>query len=48
MLNGISEKGLSKAHRVNLIKFPGRTSEKIADQLDDLIKEKPDNLIAHV
>ena len=31
-----------------MISFPGGTSEKITDQLDDLIKGKPDDLIAHV
>ena len=31
-----------------MINFPGDTSEKIIDQLDDLIKGKPDDLIVHV
>ena len=31
-----------------MINFPGGTSEKITDQLDDLIKGKPDDLIVHV
>ena len=48
MLNGASEKGLSKTHKVKVINFPGCISEKIVYQLDDLIKEKPDNLIVHV
>ena len=48
MLTNISEKGLRKIHKVRVINFPGGTSEKITDQLDDLIKEKPDNLIVHV
>ena len=41
MLNNISEKDLSKTHKVTVINFPGGTSEKIKDQLDDLIKGKP-------
>ena len=41
MLNNISEKGLSKTHKVRVINFPGGTSKKITDQLDDLIKGKP-------
>ena len=47
MLNNISEKGLSKTHKVKVINLPGGTSEKITDQLDDLIKRKPDDLIVH-
>ena len=39
MLNNLSEKGLSKTHKVRVINFPGGTSEKITDQLGDLIKE---------
>ena len=31
-----------------MINFPGGTSEKNTDQLDDLIKRKPDDLIVHV
>ena len=48
MLNGNFEKDLSKTHKVKSINFSGGTSEKITDQLDDLIKEKPDDLIVHV
>ena len=48
MLNNISEKGLSKTHKVRVINFPRGTSEKISDQVDDLIKGKPDDLIVHV
>ena len=48
MLNNIYEKGLSKTHKVRMINFPLGTSKKIADQLDDLIKGKPDDLIVHV
>ena len=48
MLNNISENGLSKTHKARVINFPGGTREKITDQLDDLIKGKPDDLIVHV
>ena len=48
MLNNISEKDLSKTHKVRMINFPGGTSEKLKDQLDDLIKGKPYDLIVHV
>ena len=48
MVNCISEKGLSFNHKVKILDFPGGTSEKILEKLDDLIKEKPDDLIIHV
>ena len=47
-LNNISEKSLSKTYKVRVINFPGGSSEKITDQLDDLIKGKPHDLIGHV
>ena len=45
MLTNVSEKGLRKIHKVRVINFPGGTSEKITDQLDDVIKGKPGDLI---
>ena len=48
MLNNISEKSLSKTHKIRVINFPGGSSEKITDHQDDLIKGKPDNLIVLV
>ena len=45
MLNNISEKGLSKTHKVRVTNFPGGTSKKITDQLNDLIKRKPSKLM---
>ena len=48
MLNNISEKDLSKTHKVKVVIFPGGTSEKITYQLEDLVKGKPDDLIVHV
>ena len=45
MLNNVSEKGLSKTHKVTVINFPGGTSEKITDQLDGLIKGEPGDLV---
>ena len=42
MVNGISEKGLSVNYKVKIVNFPGSTSEKILEKLDDIIKEKPD------
>ena len=48
MVNGISEKGLSVNHKVKIVNFPRGTSEKILEKLDDIIKEKPDDLVVHV
>ena len=47
MINDISEKGVGVNHKVKIIIFPGGTSERILEKLDDIIKEKPDNLIVH-
>ena len=48
MVNDISEKGLSVNHKVKIVNFPGGTSEKILEKLDDIIKEQPDDLIVRV
>ena len=48
MVNGISEKGLSVNHKVKIVNFPGVTSEKILEKLDDIIKEQRDGLIVHI
>ena len=48
MLNGISEKGLCKSHKVIVENFPGGTSNTIVENLDQLLKENPDDLIIHV
>ena len=47
MVNGISVKGLTVNHKVKIVNFPGGTSEKIVKKVDDIIKEKPDDLIVH-
>ena len=48
MVNGISEKGLSVNHKVKIVNFPGSTNEKILEKLDDINKEKRDDLIVHI
>ena len=47
MVNGISEKGLSVNHKVKIVNFPGGTSEKILEKLNDIIKKKPEDFIFH-
>ena len=48
MVNGIFETGLSVNHKVKIVNFPFSTSENILEKLDDIIKEKPEDLIVHV
>ena len=48
MVNGISEKGLNVNQKVNIVNFPGGTSKKILEKLDEIINEQPDDLIFHV
>ena len=45
MVNGIFEKGLSVNYKVKIVNFPGSTSKKILEKLDDILKKKPDDLI---
>ena len=35
-------------HKVKIVDFSGGTNEKILEKLDDIIREKPDDLIIHV
>ena len=46
-LNGINEKGLSRDDRVKTKNFPGETTETILEEVEELIKNKPDTLIVH-
>ena len=45
MLNGIHEKGMSKSYRVKVNNFPGSISATILENIDQLVKSKPDCLI---
>ena len=47
MVNGISGKGLSVNYKVKIVNFPGSTNEMILEELDDIIKGKPEDLIFH-
>ena len=45
MLSGIAEKGLCVKRKVKMRHSPGITNDKTIKKLDDLIKDKPDDLI---
>ena len=47
LLNSINEKGLSKDNRVEIKNFPGGTTETISEEVEELVKNKPDTLIVH-
>ena len=47
MLNGIHKKGMSKNYTVKVKNFPGGTNTKIMENIDQLVKSKPDYLIVH-
>ena len=45
LLNGISEKVLSRNHQVTDKNFPGRTSEKVLEGMENWIVDKTDWII---
>ena len=47
LLNGISEKGLSRDHQVTVKNFPGGTSEKISEEIENLLADKPGCITIH-
>ena len=47
LLNGISEKGLSRDHQVTVKNLPGGTTEKVLEEIEDLVADKPDCIIIH-
>ena len=47
MLTEIAGKGLSKKHNVQVTSFSGGTSEKIIQNVDDLLINKPDDIVIH-
>ena len=49
MVSGISEKFLINVnHKVKIVNFRGGKKWRILEKMDDIIKKKPDDLIAHV
>ena len=47
MFNNINERGQPKSITVLVKKFSGAASEKILEEMDEVIKEKPDSIIIH-
>ena len=47
ILNGIHEKDMSENHKVKVNNFLGGASETIQENIDQLVKSKPDCLIVH-
>ena len=44
----VHEKLLSKAHNIKLKNYPGATSEYILDEVEHLLKSKPDRVLVHL
>ena len=47
MLNDISERGITKQHSVKVRNFPGATTERINEEIDDILQSKPSLIIIH-
>ena len=47
MLNNISERGMSKQHSVKVRNFPRATTERINEEIDDILQSKPGIIIIH-
>ena len=47
IIKWFTRKGLSRNHRVKVNNFPGGTSETILENIDEIVKNKPDCLIIH-
>ena len=47
IVNNINEHGLSKSNKILVKKFPHATSEKILEEIDETIKQKPGSIIIH-
>ena len=48
MLNNINARGLSKSKKVDVLNFPRATSSDIVNEIDEVLKGKPESLIIHV
>ena len=47
MLNNVNSRGLSKSKKVEVLNFPGATSNDILGKIDDVLNRKPESLIVH-
>ena len=47
MLNGITEHGLDKRHRIKVKAHPGATLQDILDHIKPTVRRNPDVLIIH-
>ena len=47
MLNNISERGISKQHSAQVKNFPGAATERINEEIDDILQSKSDIIIIH-
>ena len=48
MLNNINARGLSKSKKVDVFNFPGATSSDIVNEIDEVLKGKPESLIINI
>ena len=48
MLNIINARGLSKSKKVDILNFPGATSSDIVNEIDEVLKGKPESLIIQI
>ena len=48
MLNNINAGGLSKSKKVDVLNFSGATSSDIVNEIDEVLKRKPESLIIHI
>ena len=46
MVNNINKRGLSKSNKVLVKDFPGSTSEKILEDMDDIFNKKKQILLS--
>ena len=47
MVNNITEHGLSKSNSALAKNVSGVTNEKVLEEMDEIIKEKPHSIIIH-
>ena len=47
MMKNFNQLGFSRSNTVSVKNFPGATSEKILEEMNEIIEEKPDSIIIH-